>query len=119
MNVSIVYKTSVTEKALDELAMGLPAIISGVLEMPGGKLAILKPEQISLAFSQANPRDVGSDLRIVAFARSNDPRSSTENELARTILERVVALVGESYSVNVRIYLVEIGAAEHSAIAGI
>lgn len=119
MNVSIVYKTKVTEKALDELAMGLPVIISGVLEVPGGKLAILKPQQISLVFSQANSRDVGSDIKIVAFARSNDPRSSTENELARTILERVIASVGENYSVDVRIYLVEIGAAEHSAIAGI
>ena len=118
MNVSIVYKTNVTEKALDELAIGLPAIISGVLEVPGGKLAILKPQQISLVFSQASSRDVGSDIKIVAFARSNDPRSLTENELARTIVEKVVASVGESYSVNVRLYLIEIGAAEHSPISG-
>ncbi len=121
MNVSIVSKSVVKSNVLDELAKGMPTIISGVLEMPGGKLAILKPEQISLEFSQASTRDVGSDIRIMAFARSNDPRSSTETELARTILEKIVALiskVGEEYSVDVRLYLIEIGAAEHSARAG-
>ena len=121
MNVSIVSKSVVKNNVLDELAKGMPTIISGVLEMPGGKLAILKPGQISLAFSQASARDVGSDIRIIAFARSNDPRSSTETELARTILEKVVALItksGEEYSVDVRLYLIEIGAAEHSSTAG-
>ncbi len=121
MNVSIVSKSVVKSNVLDELAKGMPTIISGVLEMPGGKLAILKPEQISLEFSQASTRDVGSDIRIMAFARSNDPRSSTETELARTILEKIVALIskaGEEYSVDVRLYLIEIGAAEHSARAG-
>jgi hypothetical protein len=121
MNVSIVSKSVVKNNVLDELAKGMPTIISGVLEMPGGKLAILKPEQISLEFSQASTRDVGSDIRIMAFARSNDPRSSTETELARTILEKVVTLIskaGEEYSVDVRLYLIEIGAAEHSACAG-
>ena len=121
MNVSIVSKSIVKSNVLDELAKGMPIIISGVLEMPGGKLAILKPEQISLAFSQASSRDVGSDIRIMAFARSNDPRSSTETELAKTILEKVVTLItksGEEYSVDVRLYLIEIGAAEHSSTAG-
>ncbi len=121
MNVSIVSKSVVKSNVLDELAKGMPTIISGVLEMPGGKLAILKPEQVSLAFSQASSRDVGSDIRIMAFARSNDPRSSTETELAKTILEKVVTLItksGEEYSVDVRLYLIEIGAAEHSTRAG-
>ena len=121
MNVSIVSKSIVKSNVLDELAKGMPIIISGVLEMPGGKLAILKPEQISLAFSQASSRDVGSDIRIMAFARSNDPRSSTETELAKTILEKVVTLItksGEEYSVDVRLYLIEIGAAEHASTAG-
>ena len=121
MNVSIISKSDVKGSVLDEMAKGLPTIISGVLEVPGGKLAILKPEQISLEFSQASSRDVGSDIRIVAFARSNDPRSSTENELARTILEKVVAMIaqfGEEYAVDVRLYLVEIGAAEYAPGAG-
>ncbi|MEI6827977.1 MAG: hypothetical protein WCK54_20490 [Desulfuromonadales bacterium] len=117
MNVSIVSKAEVTSTVLDELARGLPSIISGVMEVPGGKLAILKPEQISLEFSQASTRDVGSDIRVMAFARNNEPRSSTENELARKILEKIVALVtssGGDYSVDVRLYLIEIGAADHS-----
>jgi len=121
MNVSIVSKLDVTSNVLDVMARGLPSIISGVMEIPGGKLAILKPEQVSLEFSQASPRDVGSDIRVMAFARCNDPRSSTENELARKILEKIVALIttsGENYSVDVRLYLIEIGAAEHSAGAG-
>jgi hypothetical protein len=116
MNVSIISKSHVTSIVLDGLAKGIPSVISSVLEMPGGKLAILKPEQVSLAFSPASSRDIGSDLRIIAFARSNDPRSSTENELAREILEKTVALIkesGEEYSVDVRVYLVEIGAANN------
>jgi hypothetical protein len=121
MNVSIVFKSDVKSNVLDGLAREMPTIISGVLEMPGGKLAILKPEQISLEFSQASSRDVGADLRVVVFARCNDPRSASENELARTILEKIIALTtmsGEDYSVDVRLYLVEIGAAEHSSSAG-
>jgi len=117
MNTSIIYKPTVNNSVLDTLAKELPAIIAGALEVPGGRLAMLTPEQISLAFSQANPRDVGSDIRIMAFARSNDPRASTENELAKSILKKVMELVdksGEKYSVNIRLYLMEIGVAEYS-----
>jgi hypothetical protein len=116
MNVSIVSKQIVKSNVLDQLAKGIPSIISGVLEIPGGRLAILKPEQISLVFTQASIRDVGSDIRIMVFARSNDPRSSSENELAKEILEKSVALIkesGEEYSFDVRLYLVEIGAAKY------
>jgi len=91
--------------------------MSKVLEVPGGKVAILKPEQVSLEFTEANPRDVGEDIRIMIFARSNDPRTSTEHVLTREILGKVVSLVGQSgedYSVNVRLYLMEIGKADHA-----
>lgn len=115
MNVSIVYKSHVTSNVLDDLASELPAVMSDVLEVPGGKLAILKPEQVSLQFSQASTRDVGSDIRIMVFARTNIPRASTEKNLAKAILKRVITLVtrsGEKYSVNIRLYLMEIGVAE-------
>lgn len=117
MNVSIVSKTAVTNRALDALAGELPVIISDVLEVPGGKLAILRPDQVCLEFFQASSRDIGSDIKIMVFARSNQPRASTENELARDILERVTELVaapGERYSVSIRLYLMDIGAAESS-----
>ena len=87
--------------------------------MPGGNLAILKPEQVSLEFRLASERDIGSDIRILVFARSNNPRLSTENELAASILEKVVELTsisGENYSVDIRLYLTEIGAAAHSPV---
>lgn len=116
MNVSIVYKSNVKSGVLDNLARELPVIMSDVLEVPGGKLAILKPEQVSLQFSQASSRDSGSDLRIMVFARTNFPRASTEKNLAKAILKKVTAVGAESaakYSVNIRLYLMEIGAAEH------
>ena len=117
MNVSIVNKSNVKSEVLDDLARELPGIISEVLEVPGGKLAILRPEQVSLEFSQASSRDVGSDIRIMVFARSNDPRESKENILANAILEKVIALAYKScekYSVSIRLYLMDIGVAEHS-----
>lgn len=117
MNAAIIYKANVKNSVLDELAKELPVIIAEVMEVPGGYLARLKPEQISLAFSQASVRDVGSDIRIMLYARSNIPRTSTENDRARAILEKVLALVGnsgEEYPVDIRLYLMEIGAAEHS-----
>lgn len=116
MNVSIVNKYNVKSEVLDDLAAALPVIISEVLEVPGGKLAILKPEQVSLEFSQASARDVGPDIRIMVYARSNAPRAATENILAKTILEKVITSVakhGDDYSVNVRLYLMDIGLAEH------
>lgn len=115
MNATIIYKTNVREGMLDELANELPFIISETMEVPGGNLARVKPEQISLEFSQANPRDIGADMRIMVFARSNDPRTSTEDDRAKAILDKVVALTaksGEECSINIRLYLLEIGAAE-------
>ena len=117
MNATIITKSNVKSSVLDELAKDLPTIIAGVLQVPGGNLAIVKPEQISLKFSQASVRDVGSDIRVMVFARSNDPRKSSENDLAKEILEKVVTLSAKSfeeYSVDIRLYLTEIGAAEYS-----
>lgn len=120
MNVTIVNKSHVKSDVLDSLATELPSIMSEVLEIPGGKVAILKPEQVSMEFSQASARDVGSDIKIMVFARKNNPRSSTENDMAKEILEKVVALIaksGEKYSLNIRLYLTDIGVAEYSVSA--
>ena len=118
MNASIVSKPNVKDSLLDVLASELPVIIAGVLDVPGGNLARIKPEQVSLEFFQASPRDVGPDIRIMVYARRNDPRILTENERAKSILEKVIALFtrsGEEYSINIRLYFMEIGAAEHSS----
>lgn len=117
MNVAIIHKAEVKDEVLDLLAGELPSVISELLEVRGGKMAILKPEQISLQFSQASPRDTGSDLRIVVLARSIGPRTAAENKLAAAILDKVVALLGpagQSFSIAIRLYLTEIGAAEYS-----
>lgn len=116
MNATIIYKTNVKSTLLDALAKELPIIIADVMDVPGGNLARLKPEQVSMVFSPASPRDVGSDIRIMAFARSNDPRTSTGHGRANEILEKIVALntgCGEECSVDVRLYFMEIAAAEH------
>ena len=117
MNATIISKPQVTNSVLEVLARELPAIIAEVLQVPGGRMALLKPGQVSLAFSQASPRDVGSDIRVMVFARSNDPRTLTEHERAQAILDKVMAVIattGEDCSVDIRLYLMEIGAAEHS-----
>ena len=116
MNATIVYKTNVKDSILDNLAKALQGIIADALEVPGGKMAIVKPEQVSLEFSQASPRDVGSDIKIMIFARSLFPRSSREKELAAEILEKVVSISvkpDEEHSIDIRLYLLEIGAEEH------
>lgn len=116
MNASIIYKTNVKDNLLDKLVTELPVFIAEVMTVPGGNLARLKPEQISMSFTQASRRDVGPDLKIMVFARSNDPRTSTENDRAKAILEKVIDLnsrCGEECSVDIRLYLMEIGAAEH------
>jgi hypothetical protein len=117
MNASIINKPHVKSSLLDDLAKEMPTIIATVLQVPGGNLAILKPQQISLEFSEASHRDVGPDIKIMVFARNNEVRTLTENDRARTILEKVIELIsktGEEFSVDVRLYLMEIGAAEHT-----
>lgn len=117
MNVSMIHKAEVSSEVLDALASEVPAVISSLLEVRGGKVAILKPEQISLQFTQASPRDTGATLKVVVLARSIGPRTSAENKLAAAILEQVVSLVkraGQDFPISIRLYLTEIGAAEHA-----
>lgn len=117
MNAEIIYKQNIKEGVLDGMAKELPAIIAATMEVPGGNLARVRPEQIMLQFSQANHRDTGADIRVMIFARNNNPRVSTENERAKTIRDRLVALftkAGEDYSVDIRLYLLEIGMADHA-----
>lgn len=117
MNATIIHKPNVKSSVLDELAKELPAIIAAVMQVPGGNLAIVRPEQVSLEFTQASLRDVGSDIKMIIFARRNELRASTENDRAKAILEKVVALIArsdEKCSVDIRLYLMEVGVAEHS-----
>lgn len=117
MNVTVIHKAKVKENVLDELAKDLAVIIAEVLNVPGGGLAIVKPHQVSLAFSQASPRDVGSDIRISVFARSNTPRTSTGHDRAEAILEKIMAVIarsGDEYSVDIRLYMMEIGTAQRA-----
>jgi hypothetical protein len=121
MNATIIHKPNVKSSVLDKLARELPVIIADVMQVPGGNLAIVRPEQVSLEFTQASPRDIGSDIKIILFARSNKLRTSTENDRAKAILEKVVALIArlnEECSVDIRLYLMEVGAAEHSMMLG-
>ena len=120
MNAKIIHKPKVESNMLDGLARELPTIIAEVMQVPGGHLAMLQPAQVSLEFVEASLRDIGSDIRIMVFARSNDPRTSTENDRAKVILGKTTAFIAKSnqeYSVDIRLYLMEIGAAEHSARA--
>lgn len=117
MNVTIIHKNTVTDQVLDVLALRLPAVIAGALEVPGGNVAPLKPEQVALAFVPASRRDSGSDLRTLVYAKKIDLRLKNENELAQTILEKVCGAVregGGDHSVNVRLYFMDIGTAEYS-----
>lgn len=117
MNSTVVHKINVKSSVLDELAKELPDIISNALELPGGRAAILKPEQVALEFTEASARDTGSDIKIMIFGRNLILRSSNKKELAKEILEKVVLLStnpGDEYSIDVRLYLIDIGAAEHS-----
>jgi hypothetical protein len=117
MNASIISKPIVKASMLDVLARELPVIIAGVLDVPGGNLARIRPEQVSLEFCQASLRDVGPNIRIMVYARRNEPRALTENERAKAILEKVMELIaktGEEHSIDIRLYLMEIGAAQHS-----
>ena len=116
MNATVISKPNVEDTTLDLLATELPTIIAEVLEVPGGNLAPVKPGQISLEFTQASPRDVGSDIRIMVYAKNNNPRKSTENDRAKAILDKTVSAItasGKKYSVDIRLYLMDIGTAEH------
>lgn len=115
MNAMIVHKSNVSDTLLDDLAKALPGILADTLEAPGGRAAIVKPEQISLEFSQASPRDIGSDIKILVFAKALPSRADREKEMSNKILQSVSALtatLGETHSINVRLYLMIVGGAE-------
>lgn len=118
MNSEIICKSRVKEEVLDCLAAELPTVIANAMIVPGGHLAMVKPEQIALEFIQASSRDTGPDIRIKVFARKNTPRELTEHERAQSILTKTISLVnqtGNDYSMDVRIYLMDIGTAEYTA----
>lgn len=117
MNVTIIIKPDVKNGTLDDLSRELPAIISKIMHVPGGRMAIVRPQEVYLHFCQASVRDIGSDIKVEVFARSNDSRTSAEDDLAREALDRITSVIrnsGEDYSVDIRIYLMEIGAANYS-----
>jgi pyruvate/2-oxoglutarate/acetoin dehydrogenase E1 component len=118
MNIKIVYNPNTSENVLNELAKELPVIISETLEVAGGKVAILKQDQVALEFSRAETRDTGADIRIMVYARDINPRTSASENQANTILERIIPIItgsGSKCSVNVRLYFMEIRAAEYAA----
>ncbi len=117
MNTTIIHKANVSDIILDNLAQALPGILADTLEAPGGRAAIVKPDQISLVFSQASPRDIGSDIKILTFAKDLPSRASREKEMAKKILESIVSLPskpGETHTIDVRLYLMVVGVAECS-----
>ena len=117
MNATIIHKANVTDTLLDNLAKALPGILADTLEAPGGRAAIVKPDQVSLEFSQASPRDVGSDIKIMIFAKELPSRASREKEMAKKILESIVSLPtkpGDAHTIDVRLYLMVVGVAECS-----
>ena len=117
MNATIIHKANVTDTLLDNLAKALPGILADTLEAPGGRAAIVKPDQVSLEFSQASPRDTGSDIKIMIFAKELPSRASREKEMAKKILESIVSLPtkpGDVHTIDVRLYLMVVGVAECS-----
>ena len=115
MNISVKYNPIVSNSLLDQLSNELPRIISETMDT--GYVVRVRPEQISLAFSPSTTRDTGADIKIIVFAQKNEPRISTKDERAKMILDKVIALnaeFGGNCSIDVRLYLMEIGAAECS-----
>ena len=117
MNVTIVHQKNVSETLLDDMAKALPGILADTLEVAGGRAAIVKPEQVSLEFIQASHRDSGSDIKLMIFAKELPSRAAREKEMAKKIIDSIVSLPtkpGDNYTIDVRLYLMVIGAAESS-----
>lgn len=108
----IFHQEVVSDHALDRLQVSLPSIIADVLRVPGGNVALLEAQQISLHFIQASPRDVGKNINLLIYASLNEPRRSDKTKRATKIRDEIVALIGNDYTVDVRLYLQEIGAAQ-------
>ncbi len=112
----IFHQEIVSDAALDQLQANLPGIVAGVLQVPGGNMALLEAEQISLHFIAASRRDVGKNLHILIYAGLNEPRQRDRTNRANKIKEEIGALIGGEYTIDVRIYLQYIGAAEDMAV---
>jgi|GEM_PF-1097035 len=108
----IFHQEIVSEQALDQLQEKLPAIIADALRVPGGNMALLESRQISLHFMQASRRDVCKNLHVLIYAGLNEPRQTDRTNRANRIREELGALIGSEYTVDVRLYLQYIGAAE-------
>ncbi len=110
----IFHQKIVADAALDQLQANLPGIIAEVLRVPGGNMALLEAEQISLHFIEASPRDVAKNLHVLIYAGLNEPRQRDKAIRAGKIKEEIVSLIGADCTVDVRIYLQQIGAAQES-----
>ncbi len=108
----IFHQKIVSDAALDQIQANLPTIVADVLRVPGGNLALLEAQQISLHFIEASRRDVGKNIHVLIYAGLNDPRQADRTNRAKKIREEIVTLIGDEYSVDVRLYLQYIGAAE-------
>jgi hypothetical protein len=112
----IFHQEIVSDGVLDQLQANLPAIISEVLRVPGGNMALLEAEQISLHFIEASRRDVAKNIHVLIYAGLNEPRQTDRTNRAKKIREEIVALIGNEYTVDVRLYLQYIGGAEDVSV---
>ena len=108
----IFHQRIVPDNALDQLQANLPGVIAEVLRVPGGNMALLEAEQISLHFIEASPRDVAKNIHVLIYAGLNEPRQRDKANRASKIREEIVSLIGGDYTIDVRIYLQQIGAAQ-------
>jgi hypothetical protein len=108
----IFHQKIVPDHLLDQLQENLPAIIADILRVPGGNLALLEARQISLHFIEASRRDVGKNIHVLIYAGLNEPRQTDRTNRANKIREEIFSLIGNEYTVDVRLYLQYIGAAE-------
>ncbi len=110
----IFHQENVSDQALDQLQASLPGIIAEVLRVPGGNMALLEAEQISLHFIQASRRDVCKNIHVLIYAGLNEPRQKDRANRANKIREEILTLVGDGNTVDVRIYLQHIGASQEA-----
>ena len=112
----IFHQEIVSDQTLDQLQANLPGVIAEVLRVPGGNMALLEAEQISLHFIQASRRDVCKNIHVLIYAGLNEPRQKDRVSRANKIREEILALIGGVYTVDVRIYLQQIGGAQEPTI---
>jgi hypothetical protein len=113
----IFHQENVSDAVLDQLQANLPCIIADILRIPGGNMAMLEAEQISLHFIQASRRDVCKNIHVLIYAGLNEPRQSDRLSRAKKVREEILALIDGDYSVDVRIYLQYIGGAQDTTVS--